>query len=85
MAELKMCPFCGGEPFVGYSSGEPNYVYCLSCRAQTHFHIGGAAAASAWNRRTSDGLVKIPTSREEAAAMHLIAERWLEDHATPPA
>ena len=56
MAELKPCPFCGGEEFEVVSVyGEEYYVNCLNC---TTCGPGGETyeeAIEAWNRRAEDG------------------------------
>jgi len=63
MADLKRCPFCGGEarishygPFVTRTSK----VECASCGACTKYFLiseeysSDQMAAEAWNRRTED-------------------------------
>lgn len=53
MIALLPCPFCDGDnPQIGYNSGEPRYVYCIACKAQTGYVDGGIeAATAAWNTR----------------------------------
>ena len=54
MAELKPCPFCGGEalcnPFrwLGFTS---YYVKCEECKASTNNFDHAKEAIRAWNRR----------------------------------
>ena len=53
MAELKPCPFCGGEAalwggFDGYEA------YCINCQAKVE-REGRAETIEAWNRRAEDG------------------------------
>lgn len=58
MAELKTCPFCGGEarlrPWVapGRSEEDPFWIVtCEDCGAMTWPYSGKAAAVMRWNRR----------------------------------
>ncbi len=57
MADLKPCPFCGGEARIGY--GWPNYIFCIKCGARIHHkscgHKGIKGAVKKWNRRVTDG------------------------------
>lgn len=62
MAELKPCPFCGGEkisvreydPFDGYQGALSVYrVWCRNCGAQIE-QKKKAEASEAWNRRTEN-------------------------------
>ena len=66
MAELKSCPFCGGEaelehPHSFGSSLEYSGVRCIRCRARTEPILKSFAYSSdekaieAWNRRAEDG------------------------------
>ena len=54
MAELKPCPFCGGEAFIYYSGSPSNgsfaEVICRECKCQT-LRLRGDKAIEAWNRR----------------------------------
>lgn len=55
MAELKRCPFCGGEaklkPFKsGLFSKPVYYVVCRCCGCQTAVQLEEADAVEAWNR-----------------------------------
>lgn len=58
MAELKPCPFCGGEAFVYYSSsplnGSFSEVICRECKCQT-LRLRGDKAIEVWNRRAENG------------------------------
>ena len=57
MAELKPCPFCGGEPFIYFSGSSSNgsfaEIICKSCKCQTD-RLPESKAIEAWNRRTED-------------------------------
>ena len=57
MAELKPCPFCGGEVyFSGWSKGwsvECHNIYC-DILPQTHICQSQKEAAEEWNRRAGD-------------------------------
>lgn len=58
MAELKPCPFCGGEAFK-YFSGNPSCGYfleiiCKNCGCQTT-RLHEAEAIKLWNRRADNG------------------------------
>lgn len=53
MAELKSCPFCGGEDLqVINVYGEDYYVDCLTCTACGPSGDTYEEAIEAWNRRT---------------------------------
>jgi Lar family restriction alleviation protein len=66
MAELKPCPFCGGEAELHHKI-EPlcidaySYVYCTKCGVTTEAfpksfdHSSDEKAIEAWNRRAEDG------------------------------
>ena len=64
MAELKPCPFCGGEATVFVSSGGV-CVLCTKCRCQTPVYCDEWIATKTtnsvrsvtdrWNRRAEDG------------------------------
>ena len=52
-AELKPCPFCGGEPIL-IKNGVGNYqVACDNCevRQYAYAHKSKEDASEAWNRR----------------------------------
>ena len=53
MAELKPCPFCGGEATIGWFF-DCYYAYCINCHAEIRLE-GRAEAIEAWNRRAEDG------------------------------
>ena len=59
MAELKPCPFCGGEPFVDYYDyekyGKTYVICCNGCHAETFERDTPEEAAEAWNRRVDNG------------------------------
>lgn len=58
MAELKPCPFCGGEAET--SRGLHRYdcwgVWCPECKVRTDLYLSEREAAEAWNRRANDGV-----------------------------
>lgn len=69
MAELKPCPFCGGEAQIrytgkgsgskGYTSNiymrsEPGFVRCLKCNTTTGIRTKVCRAIEAWNRRADN-------------------------------
>ena len=53
MAELKPCPFCGGEARLGMDF-DWHFVYCIECQAQIERDYE-KEAIDAWNRRAEDG------------------------------
>lgn len=65
MAELKPCPFCGGEAAYikeeDKEFGQVSSVYCENCGARGEFFLVSDSycskdkAIEAWNRRESDG------------------------------
>ena len=60
MAELKPCPFCGGEArHILYHNKEctwvRHYVQCLRCDGKTSKYMNREIAIESWNRRAEDG------------------------------
>ena len=60
MAELKPCPFCGGEAIARpnlptYGSDVMYYVICGKCLMRTPLKWTTEQAIEAWNRRAEDG------------------------------
>lgn len=61
MAELKPCPFCGGEAYITSWRDEkrrvnPTSVKCVRCGAKTEIFDRIKDAEEAWNRRAEDGI-----------------------------
>jgi Lar family restriction alleviation protein len=59
MAELKPCPFCGGEAKLHHRMFRPLYaVVCKDTKCQGHnlyvLHYSEKEAVDAWNRRAGD-------------------------------
>ena len=60
MAELKPCPFCGGEAKLEHLM-KSSIVYCGSCMASSKSiefspeYASDEKAIEAWNRRAEDG------------------------------
>ena len=60
MSELKPCPFCGEQPFLGheetglYGSSILYYVICPSCGIRTQKDRMVGIVIRAWNRRAGD-------------------------------
>ena len=59
MAELKTCPFCGGEArmhtrYMRHAEQFRYLVKCLRCNARMEYR-NEAAAIEAWNRRADNG------------------------------
>lgn len=52
MAELKPCPFCGGEAKL-HSSFEFSYVSCRKCGIQTPVRLSDVEACNKWNKRSN--------------------------------
>ena len=64
MAELKPCPFCGGEAsyktlprrkFPFHKLDQYSYVRCELCNATSRVAFTMEDARIAWNRRAKDG------------------------------
>ena len=62
MAELKPCPFCGGDAFstdytyhIHPGRCIVHFVECNRCHAMTNEYDTETEANEAWNRRTEDG------------------------------
>lgn len=51
MAELKPCPFCGGEAHIQKSG---NWIRCAECGAETDYYDIEEEAIAAWNRRAHE-------------------------------
>lgn len=65
-AELKTCPFCGGEAEIhicmvvdenniGIIRQGQTGVHCTNCRTATHIFDNEDEAIEAWNRRVENG------------------------------
>lgn len=60
MAELKKCPFCGGEAEVDWYTDNGNethwFVYCCDCSCELSFgaKISKEQAIEAWNNRVNE-------------------------------
>ena len=56
MAELKKCPFCGGEAsIIRYHHIKAAYCYCAVCKVRMPNSLTSEEAIEAWNRRAEDG------------------------------
>ena len=56
-AELKTCPFCGGEAEIFHSlfTAAEYYAMCNKCDARIGVYWTPREAVEAWNRRAKDG------------------------------
>ncbi|MBR4855147.1 MAG: Lar family restriction alleviation protein [Bacteroidaceae bacterium] len=54
MAELKPCPFCGGEAQRLENRTFGHYVSCTKCRARTDYYASSGVAVRVWNRRAGE-------------------------------
>lgn len=57
MTELKPCPFCGGEAYIGFESRFPaldNGVFCTECPAKMVFGENMDEVIKTWNRRVNE-------------------------------
>ena len=66
MAELKRCPFCGGEAkarscVMGDTNQTAYWVECCSCFSQTETYYKEERAIEAWNSRPSNWNTGTPT------------------------
>lgn len=52
--QLKLCPFCGGEPALK-DSAFGVYVYCKNCEVKTPLKVSGniKKTIAAWNTRVN--------------------------------
>ena len=48
-AELKPCPFCGGE--AGFYAETVHWINCKKCGAESAYYETPEEAIEAWNRR----------------------------------
>ena len=58
MAELKPCPFCGGEAILETLEGnspEAYYVYCPKCNFESGLYSEPDFIVEKWNRRADNG------------------------------
>lgn len=58
MAELKPCPFCGGEVIletVDGNSPEECYIYCPGCDFESGVYSKPKFIVEKWNRRADNG------------------------------
>lgn len=53
MAELKCCPFCGGEARRYYGNYDMHGITCKKCTAKIYGYTNKASATRAWNKRQS--------------------------------
>lgn len=61
MAELKRCPFCGGEAKL--IDDDLSYVICTECGIHPYHRISLRDAIEAWNKRTSPWHTGTPTEK----------------------
>ena len=54
MAELKPCPFCGGEAIRFENKTFGHGICCKKCEAKTDYWASKGAATRAWNRRAGE-------------------------------
>ena len=54
MAELKPCPFCGGEARRYAGHIDFHGVVCKKCGAKVYGYGNQASATRAWNRRATE-------------------------------
>lgn len=58
MAELKSCPFCGGEVMleaVDGNSSKECYIYCPECCFESGVYSEPEFIVEKWNRRDGNG------------------------------
>ena len=73
MAELKKCPFCGGEAELNYYGSEsiPFYsVSCKECGCNQETSIHKEAVINAWNIRETEAEIRASVIDEFAEALY---------------
>lgn len=61
MAELKKCPFCGGEAELNYYGSESMPFYSISCKecgCNQDTSIHKEAVINAWNNRATEAEIR---------------------------
>ncbi len=68
MAELKKCPFCGGEAKLNYvGTCIPLYfISCEECGCKQESSIHKEAVINAWNNRATEAEIRATAKRELA-------------------
>lgn len=85
VSDLKLCPFCGGEPeYCTETESDdvefPHSVECSECHAATDSYPDVDSATEAWNGRTDiEAALSVPVPAQEADPVNIL--EWKNNEA----